>query len=220
MLIMGYLLDIDYVLFSLMGYNMSLVEFVGTIFGLLSVWFAARSKVLTWPVTLMNTIAFFLVFYQVRLYSDMLLQIYFFCISIYGWYYWRHGCKEIAKPVERLRRCDYFVVAGIAIVGAGSLGVFMSRIHLLIPSIFPEPASFPFVNASSVILSMIANYLMATRRLENWYLWMLVDIICVVVYLMQGILLMSFEYLILFGLCIYGYRSWYAEFRSQAVPNS
>lgn len=217
MVIMEYLLDIDYVLFSLMGYNMSLVEFVGTIFGLLSVWFAARSKVLTWPVTLINTIAFFLVFYQVRLYSDMLLQIYFFCIAIYGWYYWRRGCAEATKPVERLRRSDYFVVAGIAIVGAGCLGVFMSRIHLLIPSIFPEPASFPFVNATSVILSMIANYLMATRKLENWYLWMLVDIICVVVYLMQGILLMSFEYLILFGLCIYGYRSWFNEFRFQSV---
>lgn len=203
--------DINYVIFSLWGYNMSLIELVGTIFGLFSVWLAARSSILTWPATLVNTVAFFLVFYQIRLYSDMLLQIYFFAIAIYGWYYWSRAFTVNSKPIRRLSKKGAISVGIVTALGTVTLTILVGNLDNLLPSLFPEPASFVFVNAFTVTLSVIANFLMARRLLENWFLWIVVDVFCVVVYAAKGIWLMSFEYFILMIICLYGYRSWKVE---------
>lgn len=210
---MSTIFSIDYIVFGFMGYNMSLIELFGTTLGLFSVWFAARSNILTWPATILNTIAFFMVFYQVRLYSDMFLQLYFFAIAIYGWNYWHKTFTENSKPVNRLSHKEWLTVTAVAIVGSASLGLFISNIHHLLPQLFPAPASFPYINAFSATLSVIANFLMARRKLENWLIWMLVDTICIAVYAANGILLMSLEYFILLVICIYGYRSWLAELK-------
>ena len=86
--VLNALYDINYVLVQIGDYPLSLIEFLGTLTGLISVWLASRGNILTWPTGLLNVIAFFALFYQVRLYSDMVLQVYFFGMSIYGWWFW------------------------------------------------------------------------------------------------------------------------------------
>jgi len=205
--------DIHFVLADIMGYKLSLVELVGTIFGLAAVWLAARSNILTWPLTLVNTVAFFVIFYQVHLYSDMLLQVYFFVVACYGWFYWRKSSVDgTSKNVKRLSRNGQIKVAVLALVLTGLWGTLMLNIHKLLPSLFHEPASFPYINAFTAILSVIANFLLARRYIENWLIWILVDAIVVVVYAINGVYLISLEYAILLVICIYGYRSWVREF--------
>jgi len=79
-----YWLSIENICCTLLGYSLSYVELVGTVTGLVSVWLAARANILTWPVGIINVLAFFILFYQVRLYSDMALQVYFLATTIYG----------------------------------------------------------------------------------------------------------------------------------------
>ena len=92
-------LDIDYTILQIAGYPLSLIELVGTASGLLAVWLAARAHIGTWPVSLLNVAAFFVLFYQVQLYSDMLLQVYFFVTSLYGWWHWSSRPDQAAGDI-------------------------------------------------------------------------------------------------------------------------
>ncbi len=93
---------IDSIFFTVLNYPVSYVEFIGTLAGLISVWLAAKSSIWTWATGLVNVICFFVIFYQVQLYSDMLLQAYFFAMSIYGWIVWGKQDKQEANPITHL----------------------------------------------------------------------------------------------------------------------
>ena len=82
------LLSIDNVLFTFWGYEMSYIEFFGTIFNLWCVWLVAKSNIMTWPIGIVGIVLFAFLFWQINLYSDFLEQIYFFFMSIYGWWMW------------------------------------------------------------------------------------------------------------------------------------
>jgi len=93
------LLSVDTVFFTVLGYPMSYIELVGTVLYLWSVWLIARRRMLTWPVGILSVLLYMALFYQIRLYSDALEQIYYLCASVYGWWYWsrsQHQSHTIA----------------------------------------------------------------------------------------------------------------------------
>ena len=194
--------------FTLLDYDVSWLELIGTLTGLASVWLAVRNHVLTWPIGLVNVICFGLLFYRVRLYSDALLQIYFFGMSLYGWYRWRGGERERGGilTLGNRQRWTWAVV-----IGAGTLvqGYWMSRADQWLPDIFPAPADFPYADAFTTVASVVATYLLARRTLESWVLWVTVDVVCIVLYFSKGILLVGIEYVIFLGLASLGGYRWY-----------
>ncbi|ANI88098.1 hypothetical protein A9P82_01480 [Arachidicoccus ginsenosidimutans] len=199
--------DINNTLVTIFGYNLSYIECFGTIFGLLCVWLGARENIWNWAVGLVNIILFFIIFYQVRLYSDMFLQIYFFCISIYGWIQWSKHRQE-DKPVALLSPKQRWTLTFIIIISTIIFGFIVKNIHHLLPKIFPVPAAFPFIDTFVAVCSIVANALLAKRILENWALWVLVDFICVFVYAIKGVRFISIEYGILFIIASYGLIEW------------
>ena len=199
--------DIHNILTSVFGYDLSYVELVGTFFGLLSVWFAAKENILTWSTGLINVICFFAIFYQVNLYSDMFLQIYFFITSIYGWITWRTQNKK-AKPISLLTNKQRIVTLFIIVCSTLILGIFVKNIHLLFPELFSIQASYPFADTFIAVSSVIATILLAKRILENWFLWITLDIVCVFVYAKKHIYFISIEYAIFFLLASYGLFLW------------
>ncbi len=199
--------EIENIVATILGYPLSYVELIGTISGLLSVWFATRQNIWTWPIGLINVVFFFAIFYQVQLYSDMLLQIFFFVASIYGWIIWKKEMKE-EEPIALLsRRSRFNFILLIAIATAG-LGFLTSQIHLLLPNMFSSPAAFPFADAFTTIASILATILMAKRYLESWILWILVDIVSITLYALKQILFISFEYMIFLILATMGLILW------------
>ena len=88
------------------------------------------------------------------------------------------------------------------------LGFLVSNIHHYFPELFTKPAAFPYVDSFVAVASIIANTLMAKRILENWIIWIVVNIICVFLYFQKHILFVSFEYLIFLGLAVYGFWHW------------
>ena len=116
------LFSTEYILFQLGDYPVSFIELLGTFFGLLSVWWAARANILTWPAGILNEIGFFALFYQVQLYADMLLQVFFFVVTIYGWRQWRkqkEGKPLAITSLNQQWRGYYllFLVIGTVILG-------------------------------------------------------------------------------------------------------
>ena len=201
--------DITSVAFKILGYAISYVELIGTLFGFVSVYYAAKANVFTWPAGIINESFLFILFFQVQLYSDMFLQVYFFVITIYGWYKWKAQTVEnkISKSSNQSK-----VKIALAIIGGTFLfGYFFKHIHLLLPTYFGKQAAYPFIDSFIMISSVIANILLARKKIENWYLWIIVDIVSILLFLKRGIYFLSFEYLVFLGMVSYGLFNWRKE---------
>lgn len=196
-----------------LNYDISWLELIGTLTGLVSVWLAVRNNLLTWPVGIVNVICFALLFYQFRLYSDALLQVYFLGMSLYGWYHWRSdGVGE--RPVNLLPTPAR--LRWLFVIGAGTLvlGTLMGKADQLAPKLFPEPAAFPYPDAFTTTTSIVATYLLARRTLESWFLWVAVDLVAIVLYFSKGIVLIGLEYIVFLGLASLGGWRWYYTLRN------
>jgi nicotinamide mononucleotide transporter len=204
------LFSVNHIAFTVLGYPLSYIELVGTIFYLWSVWLIARRRILTWPIGIVAVILYMLVFYQIRLYSDALEQVYYLIASVYGWWHWLKSPREGATIVDvRFSDKKSILLWVLASVVLGiALGAFMSRAHTLLPGIFPEAASYPYLDALTTIGSFSAMWLLARRRIESWVYWILIDIVGIGLYYVKGVRFIALLYVVLLGLAIKGFVSW------------
>jgi len=204
-------LSVNNIAFVALGYPMSYVEFIGTILYLWSVWLIAKRKVLTWPVGIVSVLLYMALFYQIRLYSDTLEQVYYLGASIYGWIIWNKSTKADGQIRYVTYSKDREIIFWIVITGIISLvaGVLMSKIHVLMPAFFPEAASFPFLDALTTIMSFTAMWLMAKKKIESWIYWIIVDVIGIGLYYVKDVKFISLLYVILLLMAINGFRSWH-----------
>lgn len=206
------LISLDYTIFVWLGYPLSLLEFLGTTSGLVCVYLASRNHILTWPIGIFNSICFFFLFFQIQLYSDMLLQIYFFGSSIYGWILWRKRTGSFTQIVSLGTKKNLLVIL-LIIVGTLSLGSFTKHLPLWFPSLFVKPPDYLYWDAFTTVASIIANFLLAQRKLESWFLWVSVDVVCIALYSLKNIPFVTIEYVIFLLIAFYGCLHWYREFR-------
>ena len=218
-----FLFDINSIAFSLLGYSLSYLELIGTVSGIFCVWLTAKEKVICWPVGIVNIVFFFILFYQVQLYSDMLLQFFFFVMTLYGWWKWTHPkTRELENKnkelkITKLSLKQIFIIAGSSVFASILLGTLMKNIHILLPKIFPKPADMPYPDAFITIFSITANLLMTVKKIECWILWVLVDIASVFLYVAKGVNLVALEY-VLFGLiAAFGFYNWRNEQKTYSL---
>jgi nicotinamide mononucleotide transporter len=214
-------LNVNNIAFVVLGYPMSYVEFIGTILYLWSVWLIAKRQVLTWPVGIASVLLYMALFYQIRLYSDTLEQIYYLGASVYGWTVWNKSTREDGriKDVtysEKKKVVFWGVTTGLISI---LVGILMSRVHLLMPSLFPEAASFPFLDTLTTIMSFTAMWLMARKKIESWIYWIIVDMIGIGLYYAKDVKFISLLYVILLFMAINGFRSWHKA-QMQGAPVS
>jgi nicotinamide mononucleotide transporter len=205
-------LSVDAIAFTIFDYPMSYIEFVGTLLYLWSVWLIARKNMLTWPVGIASVLLYMLLFYQIRLYSDTLEQLYYLGASIYGWWWWRktNTAEVTAKPLNfRYSATQTLIwVSAITLVVSLMTGALMSQIHTLLPAIFPEAASLPYLDALTTIMSFTAMALMAQKRIESWLYWIIVDLIAIWLYYVKEVRFISLLYVILLFMAINGLLTW------------
>jgi len=207
--------SIESIAFQILGYPLSYLELAGTLFGLVSVYLAARLSILTWATGIANELCFFALFFQVQLYSDMLLQVFFLVVSVYGWIYWRAPKSE--KSLQRISPSQATGLLACLIAGTAALGLLTSRFHVLAPGLFERAAAFPFIDAFTTVASMLALLLLARRTVECWLLWIAVDAVSIGLYYAKGIQLVALEYALFLGIASFGLMTWRREWRAQAV---
>jgi nicotinamide mononucleotide transporter len=210
---------------TLWGYPMSYLELVGTVFTLWSVWLAARNNVLTWPIGIVGVVLYIFLFYQIQLYSDLVEQGYFLVTSFWGWWVWtsrqeKGSGKKRELSITYGTNVQNVVAAGVVILGTWAMGYRMSRIHLDFPTLFPERASFPYLDAFTTVMSFVATILMAQKKMECWYLWILVDIIGVGLYYAKNVKFIALEYFIFLILASKGLFFWRSEFQKQTQEDA
>jgi len=213
---MSGLLSQDTVFFTVLGYPMSYIEFIGTVLYLWSVWLIAKRNILTWPVGIVSVLLYLALFYQIRLYSDALEQIYYLGASVYGWLYWSHMTKS-DRDVPDVRfssgRAIAIAIAATAVLSV-ALGYATSQLHVWAPGIVPEAASYPLLDATTTVMSFTAMWLMARKRIESWIYWIIVDLVGIWLYFVKDVRFISLLYVALLILAIKGLAEWRRVSRS------
>lgn len=216
--------DINTVFFTLWDYPMSYLEFFGTLLNILTVWLCARKNIWNWPLGIVAVILFAALFYQIHLYSDLLEQVYYLVTGFWGWWMWSAIGKGVdgdrrERAVSSLSRAKVGVTLLVLLFGTLALGWFMARIHIFFPNIFMEPASFPYLDAFTTVASFAAQALLIFKKIENWYLWIMVDIIGVWLYSAKEVKFVALLYGIFLVLAISGLLAWKKELRQARRGN-
>jgi nicotinamide mononucleotide transporter len=211
------LLSINTIAFTVLGYPMSYLELMGTVFNLWCVWLVTKRKVLSWPVGLVGVVLFGFLFWQIQLYADVLEQGYYFVTGVWGWLLWRRVREGVDVPVSVTRLTNsvrVWWVVGI-VVCSFVLGFILTHVHLWLPSIFAEPASLPYLDAFTTVMSFSAQILLMRRAVENWALWIVVDVLAIGLYAVKGVMLVSVLYALFLVLASKGLYDWVRAYRAE-----
>jgi nicotinamide mononucleotide transporter len=184
----------------LTAHGSSCLEAVAVIFGIISVYLGTRQNIWSWPTALVNVALFFALFLESGLYSDTGLQIVYFVLSLYGWYEWLYGgAGRTAITVTRTSRRTWSVLAGIGVVVWALLGTITSRL---------PGTALPYVDSATTTVSLLAQWMMTRKLIENWLIWIAVDVVYVGMFIYKGLYLTAFNYGIYLVLAVMGYIAW------------
>jgi len=188
--------------------ELDFTEAVGFVTGGLTVWLLVGQNIWNWPIGIANNLVYGMIFFQARLYADMTIQIVFALISIYGWISWSRGnttsggLAVTQTPLGLALAC-----LAIGIAGTWAWSLFLARIN----------DAAPFLDALTAVMSLIAQYLMTRKFLENWTIWIVVDIISVGLYASRHLYLTAVLYAIYIAMCAVGAIEWKRSMRAARV---
>jgi len=214
--------DIESIFFEVWGYPMSYQEFFGTVAGGIAVWLAARANIWSWPIGLINVTLFFFLFFQVQLYPDMFLQVFFFVTNIMGWWRWAHPKPEEEDKKHELRISfmpikQLIVFSSLGAAGTIVMGAFASNLHEWFPIVFNQPSAFPYLDSFVTVMSIVATYLMIQKKVECWMIWIVVDVVATGLYFAKGIKFVGIEYLAFCFIAAFGLWKWMKEYKSYSL---
>lgn len=206
--------SVDTIALTVVGYQMSWLELVGTLFNIWCVYLAARKNILTWPVGLVGIVCYLFLFHQIQLYADMLEQAYFFVMTFVGIALWRQTARKkedvFVQVLSTKERIGWTI---ILLIGTAILTFITTSLPTWLPALFAEVPSYPWLDALTTMMSFVATYLMAKRYLECWALWIAVDVIGVWLYWVKDVKFISIEYLFFLAIAIWGAVTWFNSYK-------
>jgi nicotinamide mononucleotide transporter len=171
------------------------LEGVAAAFGVVSVYLSTRQNIWSWPTAIVNVALYTIVFYDGRLYGQMGLQTIYLVLSIYGWYQWLHGGAE--KTELRVSRASPRILAAI---------------------LRGTDAALPWLDALLATTSLVAQWMMTRKILQNWILWIAVDIVYVPMFMSQQLYATALLYTAFLVLAVMGFVEWRRSIVSQTTP--
>ncbi|MFO7692070.1 MAG: nicotinamide riboside transporter PnuC [Vicinamibacterales bacterium] len=175
-------------------------EIVGVVAGILGVWLMTRQKVWCWPVGIVSVAAFTVVFFRARLYGAMGLQCVYVGLLTYGWHAWLHGGEE--HGALRVTRMPRRLGAALLVLAAAASGIAGYSLRA------GTDQALPYVDGFTTSFSLAAQWMQAKKYLENWVIWVVVDVVYVGMSLSRGLTLTAVLYAVYIGLALLGFRDW------------
>jgi nicotinamide mononucleotide transporter len=190
---------------------MQAAEPVAVLLGIIAVFYATRQNVWTYPLGIISVFIYIFIFFDVKLYADMGLQVFFIVLQAYGWYEWLYGGEHktalhVSKISLRMIVLNgLFVAAGTVLLGYS--------LHRL------TDAALPYIDSFLAVLSMSGQWMMARKYIENWSVWIAVNIGSIGMYGIKGLYFTMFLYGVYLVLAIMGYREWKKELTAVSVTS-
>lgn len=182
--------------------HLVILEIIAVFFGFLSVWYSKQNNILVYPTGIVSTAIFVYILAGYGLLGDMMINGYYFAMSIYGWYIWTRKVDDthytpITKTTKKEKtQSIYLFVATL---------IFVIAIYRIFGKWDTWTA---YVDTLTTAIFFVGMWLMAKKKLENWTYWIIGDLISIPLYLYKGLVFTSFQYVLFTIIAIYGYRAW------------
>jgi len=191
---------------------LSPLEGVAALIGAISVYLSVRQNIWSWPTAIVNVVIYALVFFQAKLYADMGLQVIYAALSVYGWYEWLYGgAQHTELHVTRTGPSLGARLVGIALTSSVVLGLVLER---------TTDAALPFVDSFLSSTSLVAQWMMTKKKLENWLVWIGVDVLYVAMFTFKHLYLTAGLYAVFLVLAVRGYVDWKRSMAERAMEDA
>jgi nicotinamide mononucleotide transporter len=182
------------------------LEFTASVLGAISVWFVVKRNIWAFPIGIVMVLLYIVIFYEAKFYSDMILQVIYVVMQIQGWYLWSRSdrAEDDKITVEQFGATQWRYTGILQILGTIGLGYTMHRF---------TDAALPWVDAFTTTMSLLAQWWMNKKFLQNWLLWIAVDVIYLYQYSAKQLYLTTGLYAIFLVMAIIGYREWKGKVR-------
>lgn len=184
-------------------------ELAGFVTGALCVWLLIKQNIWNWPIGIANNVVYVIVFYHSGLYADSGLQFVYMAISFYGWWNWLHGGVDhsslkvnYASPKAQL---------GYVALAAATTGILYWILR-------HTPSNVPFFDGLTTALFLTAQYMMSRKLVENWWFWIVGDVLVIGLYIYKHLYLTSALYAVFLAMCISGLLEWRRSFTAKPEP--
>jgi nicotinamide mononucleotide transporter len=187
---------------------MTPLEIFATIFTLICVWLTVKRNIWCWPMGIIGVSAYFFVFFENQLYADAGLQIIFLIQSIYGWYFWVYGKNEDIEnvPIRRLKLTEQILTLSFCVILIFTIGWLSATF---------TDTDVAYLDAMVASISLIANLLLARKIIDNWPLWIFVDVVYVGLFIYKELYLTAGLYVVFFFMATTGLIQWRKEWLAQ-----
>lgn len=182
--------------------HLVVLEIIAVVFGFLSVWYAKEDNILVYPTGIISTAIFVYILAIYSLLGDMMINAYYFSMSIYGWYIWTRKVDATHyTPITKATKKENIQSVYIFIATL----IFVFAVY----EFFEKWTSWTaYVDTITTAIFFVGMWLMAKKKLENWIYWIIGDLISIPLYLYKGLVFTSFQYILFTIVAIYGYRAW------------
>jgi nicotinamide mononucleotide transporter len=214
--IITHFFDINTTFFTVLSYPMSYIEFFGTVFNILCVWLVSRNKISNRPIGILGVILYIFLFYQIQLYADLIEQWYFLITWFYGRWAWTHIKKDKKENTTWITQTTFkenIIYWLVTIIFTFIFAYIIKHLSIRFPVTFPEPASYPYLDSFTTVLSFVATILMARKKVSCRYLRIVVDIIGIGLYYVKWVKFISLEYVIFLVLASIWLFQWLKLYR-------
>jgi len=194
-------------------HQQSWIELIGVITGFACVILAAYNNIWNWPVAIISVALYIYIFFNAQLYADMGLQFYFLVTNVYGWYFWsKKPAVEVKTPVTLITAKQWLYALLIVVAVTPALGFLLIKLS---PVLHYKPAAYPYLDSFCTACSLIAQVYLARKVLENWLIWIFVDIIYVGIYIVKGLQPTAIMYAGYVIIALLGYLDWKKDYKKQ-----
>ncbi|MGA9649867.1 nicotinamide riboside transporter PnuC [Pedobacter sp.] len=197
---------------------MSYLEFFAVLTGIISVTLSAKANIWSWPAGIVNVFLSAFFYYQIQLYPDMFLMVFFFVTNILGWWRWANPKPEEEDKKKELKvsfmpRGQFLIWLAVGIAGTILVGTLASQLHNWFPLLFNLPSAYPFVDSFILVMSVITTFLMIQKRIECWIIWLLIDVVATYLYFLKGAKFFGVEYFVFTIIAAFALWNWIKEYR-------
>lgn len=188
---------------------LTVFEVIAVLTGIICVALQTKEIIWAWPFGIVSVSISVFIFYQSQLYSDVILHLVYIFLNIYGWHYWFQKRKSPSEdaPIQYLNNFKFLIWSIGILVGTSIWGYGMNKW---------TGADLAYLDAFTTVGSLAAQLLLARKVLQNWIIWIIVDIVAVNVYIYKEIYFIAFLFFIYLLLAVYGYFDWKKEFKSES----